>query len=99
MYPAVIIPDGNAIMAIPTSEEIMLTKRPISDIGHISPYPTVVNVQVDQYNASKKFQTKDFVTKLSLINTMKGLEITKNLFSKKIFLQTMRKEKNLFFYH
>lgn len=60
MYPAVIIPDGNAIMAIPTSEEIMLTKRPISDIGYISPYPTVVNGQVDQYNASKKIQTKDF---------------------------------------
>ena len=32
----------------------MLTKRPMSVTGHISPYPTVVKVTVAQYKVSKK---------------------------------------------
>ena len=34
MYPAVTMPDGNAIIAIPTIEEMMLIMRPISDMGY-----------------------------------------------------------------
>lgn len=33
MYPAVIIPDGSAIMAIPKTAETIVTKRPIEVTG------------------------------------------------------------------
>ena len=41
-------PEGSAMTATPQSEDIMLTIRPTSDAGTMSPYPTVVNVTVAQ---------------------------------------------------
>jgi len=52
--PAVITPEGNATIAIPKREEIMLMTFPPLVIGYMSPYPTVVKAVVAQYIASKK---------------------------------------------
>ena len=42
------MPDGKAMIAIPTTEDKMLILRPMSDIGYKSPYPTVVRVHAAQ---------------------------------------------------
>ena len=42
------MPEGNAIIAMPTIAEIMLITLPVSDMGYKSPYPTVVKVQAAQ---------------------------------------------------
>lgn len=44
---------------MPIKVDIMLTIFPISDVGYISPYPTVVSETVAQYTASKKFPNVD----------------------------------------
>lgn len=61
------IPDGSAIIAIPKTDETMLTAFPISETGYISPYPIVVNAVVDQYTASKK-DLKVLGSTLNIIN-------------------------------
>lgn len=53
IYPAVIIPEGKAIIAIPNTDDILVTILPATVTGYISPYPTVVNETVTQYIASK----------------------------------------------
>ena len=42
------MPVGKATMAIPITEDIMLTTLPISLTGYRSPYPTVVKVTTAQ---------------------------------------------------
>jgi hypothetical protein len=58
MYAAVIIPEGSAITATPTSADIIVTNLPAGVIGEISPYPIVVIDIVAQYKASKKLLNK-----------------------------------------
>ena len=47
-YPAVMTPEGRAMIAMPKTEEIMVTILPIVVTGYISPYPTVVREMVAQ---------------------------------------------------
>lgn len=47
-YPFTIIPAGSATMAMPIKDDIILTIRPMSEVGYISPYPTVVKETVAQ---------------------------------------------------
>ena len=42
-YPAVMIPEGRAIIATPTKAESIVNNLPTSYTGVISPYPTLVN--------------------------------------------------------
>ncbi len=49
-----IIPEGNATIAIPTKEESIAIILPTVVTAYISPYPTVVSETVAQYSASKK---------------------------------------------
>lgn len=58
IYPAVIIPAGNATIAIPNKAEIIVITLPIIDTAYKSPYPTVVSEIVAQYIASKNKQLK-----------------------------------------
>ena len=54
IQPAVIIPAGNATIAIPMKEETIVIILPNVVIGQMSPYPTVVREIVAQQIASKK---------------------------------------------
>ena len=45
---AVIIPEGNAIIAMPNIDDTIVTIRPIVVTGYISPYPMVVKETVAQ---------------------------------------------------
>lgn len=54
IQPAVIIPAGNATIAIPMKEETMVIILPNVVTGQMSPYPTVVREIVAQQIASKK---------------------------------------------
>jgi hypothetical protein len=67
MYPAVIMPDGRATIAIPTNEESIVTTRPMVDTGYMSPYPIVVRLTVAQYIAEKKLSKVSGST-LKIIN-------------------------------
>lgn len=53
-YPAVIIPEGKAIIATPTNAERIVNHLPTSDTGVISPYPTLVNDIAAPVNRIKK---------------------------------------------
>lgn len=43
-------------MAIPKTDDTIVISFPKNEVAKISPYPTVVNEIVAQYNASKKYQ-------------------------------------------
>ena len=42
------IPAGSAIIAIPKNADIIPNNLPPTDVGYMSPYPTVVNEMVAQ---------------------------------------------------
>ncbi len=48
------IPEGNAMIAIPKTADIIVITFPSFETAYISPYPTEVRLIVAQYIASKK---------------------------------------------